>query len=126
MKGIIKKERERRLDAIGFCWEPKKLNRIHDGIWYKQFAALKAFKAEHGHMRVPADKDPKYKSLCYWIWDQRKYQKKGKLPAEKEEQLREVGFTFGAPPTTNTTPRPPTDQQAESTARVDWNFIMNN
>jgi hypothetical protein len=46
-KALLPLERERRLDAIGFVWDPRE----HD--WEQGLLALLNFKRREGHCRVP-------------------------------------------------------------------------
>jgi Helicase associated domain len=46
-KSLLPLERERRLDAIGFIWNPR------DHNWEQGFIALLNFKRREGHCRVP-------------------------------------------------------------------------
>ena len=57
------------MDALGFEWS-------HDEVvWEAMLAKLAAFKAEHGHCRVPC-KHPPDPKLGRWVASQRKLHKK--------------------------------------------------
>lgn len=86
-RGDLEPERERRLTNIGFEWEP------FSSRWHKMFDALRRFQSEHGHCRVPAGwtKDP---VLANWVGVQRARKIDGKLSAERQMALDELGFMW--------------------------------
>ena len=49
IRDTISAERKKRLDAIGFVWDP------FESDWEEGLAALRKFKAREGHCRVPQD-----------------------------------------------------------------------
>ena len=64
-KALLPLERERRLDAIGFIWDPRSHN------WEQGFMALLNFKRREGHCRVPQFHfEGKYR-LGRWVSTQR-------------------------------------------------------
>ncbi|NIN00080.1 MAG: hypothetical protein GTO24_19010, partial [candidate division Zixibacteria bacterium] len=46
-KGLLSKDRIRRLDEIGFIWDPAEI------YWEEMFSALVEYKKAHGDCRVP-------------------------------------------------------------------------
>ena len=86
-KGIIEPDRARRLDDIGFNW------RLDDGQkeWADVYEQLKEFKNRFGHCKVPLNFSDN-PSLGVWARNQRHRLKYGKLSAEKEQLLLEIGF----------------------------------
>ena len=64
--------------------------------WERRFAALKAYKMEHGNAWVPC----RYKTsdgfgLGWWVSGQRTAKKLGKLGQHKKHRLDQVGFVWG-------------------------------
>ena len=84
-------EREERLRAIGFTFTSRAT------VWSERMEALRAYKAQHGHCRVPYTyaKDPK---LAKWVSKQRGEMKarregrKSQMTAERVVELRELDF----------------------------------
>ena len=84
-------EREERLKAIGFTFSSRAT------VWSERMEALRAYKAQHGHCRVPYTyaKDPK---LAKWVSKQRGEMKarregrKSQMTAERVVELRELDF----------------------------------
>jgi len=80
-------ERVRRLEEIGFVWDP------FDSAWEKMFGALLDFHREHGHCAVPRGWH-RNQALSQWVLRQRQDKKKGQLAAERVERLRGRGFLW--------------------------------
>ena len=82
-------ERLRRLEALGFDWDPNKTR------WEKFYTRLMAFKKQHGHCKVSFawGKDP---SLGKWVLRQRQDKAKGRLLPERLRRLNAQGFTWDA------------------------------
>jgi superfamily II DNA or RNA helicase len=87
-KDIMSAERKRRLDAVGFDWDP-----LESG-WEKGFAALKKFQAREGHCLVPDDHVEGSYNLGTWVGIQRG--KKDALSAERKRRLDAIGFVWEA------------------------------
>jgi hypothetical protein len=66
-----------------------------EAVWRRFFARLKAFKAEHGHCKVPA-RWPKDLSLSTWVLRQRRAHKDGELWPARQAALERMGFTWRA------------------------------
>ena len=66
-KDLLKVERKRRLDAIGFIWDWK-----GDYVWEQNFAALLKFKRRRGHCRVPISYSEGNLKLGLWVSTQRR------------------------------------------------------
>jgi hypothetical protein len=86
-KGIIERDRAKRLDEICFNW------RLDDGQqeWADVYEHLKNFKARFGHCKVPVNFSDN-PSLGVWARNQRHRLKFGKLSTEKAQLLVEIGF----------------------------------
>ncbi len=86
-RGTLSKERARRLEAIGFDWNPK------DATWKQMFAALANYRRTHGHCNVPRDcaESP---SLGRWVSWQRFSKRKGRLSEERIQELEEIDFLW--------------------------------
>ncbi len=86
-RGELPPERERRLNKIGFDWEP------FSSRWDKMHAQLQQFQGEHGHCRVPTgwSANP---GLANWVGVQRARRSDGKLSQERIALLETLGFTW--------------------------------
>ena len=84
----ISHDRIKRLDSLGFSWDPLAEQ------WEESFAALRRFHAREGHFRVPANLKVDGLKLGAWASGQR--QKKGQLSAEQIQRLDEIGFNWDA------------------------------
>jgi hypothetical protein len=76
-------EQIRRLDALGFRWEPLRAK------WKTRMQELERFKLTHGHCNVPTGT-----LLGYWIHNQRQSFRKDQLSPEKIQRLDAVGFVW--------------------------------
>ncbi len=86
-KGMVRRDRVRRLEAAGFVWDPKQ------SAWDVQFGALQRYHQCHGHARVPAHwpEDP---LLADWVQQQRRDHLKGRLDAAARTRLEGVDFVW--------------------------------
>ncbi len=86
-RGELVPERERRLDSIGFDWEPL------SSRWNQMFRELRQYQSEHGHCRVPMgwSENP---ALGKWVAVQRARKLKGVLTPERADALESLGFTW--------------------------------
>jgi superfamily II DNA or RNA helicase len=85
--GRLPHERVKRLEDLGFRWEP------YGDWWDEWFAKLVEFKRGHDHCNVPRDwpKDPK---LGLWVNSQRMARKRNELSNERVCRLNEHGFSW--------------------------------
>jgi superfamily II DNA or RNA helicase len=84
--GEINAERIKRLNDLGFSWNPDQ------EAWGNQFQKLKSYKKEHGDCLVPqAWKD---KQLGSWVTTQRLKKNKGELGETKIALLDDIGFVW--------------------------------
>jgi len=88
-KGQLNKERAKRLEELGFVWDPR------DAAWEANFDLLVQYHSEKGDFLVPAD----YEStggvkLGGWVGNQRRAYLKGQLSEERTKQLEEHGFVW--------------------------------
>jgi Helicase associated domain len=81
-------ERKRRLDAIGFVWNPL------EDTWEKGFAALTTFKAHEGHCRVPQNYIEGTFKLGSWVQGQRA--NRDTMLPERMQRLDAIGFVWRA------------------------------
>ena len=79
-------ERRQRLDDLGFVWDS------HNEDWEAGFAALKAYKEQHGHCRVPRRHKFNDFNLGHWISNQRKV--KDQMLPERKQRLDDLGFVW--------------------------------
>jgi superfamily II DNA or RNA helicase len=81
----IKEDRAKRLDDIGFVWDPT------ESQWEEMFDTLKEYKEKHGHCKVPQNW-AKNKQLGVWIGNQRS--RKGRLSDDQIKRLEGIGFAW--------------------------------
>ena len=86
-KNKLTQEQVRRLEALGFEWDPRVAQ------WEEMFTALSAFKERHRHCNVPRG-HPGNPSLNSWVGTQRMRHKKNKLTAEQVRRLDVLGFKW--------------------------------
>jgi Helicase associated domain/Helicase conserved C-terminal domain len=79
-------ERRRRLDEIGFVWDPL------EEAWEEGFAALTKFKARQGHCHVPKLHIEGMFKLRQWRGVQR--QNRDTMPAGRKYRLDAIGFVW--------------------------------
>ncbi len=91
--GKLTPDQIRKLEALGFEW---RISTVWLNQWGEGLNALKAFKAEHGHTRVPVRWKGNLR-LASWVATQRKDKKRGRLPAEREAALASIGFEWHTP-----------------------------
>jgi superfamily II DNA or RNA helicase len=94
-KEALSTERVRRLNQIGFSWNPHEfLKRLSadsqsEAEWQARFNQLVQFKAKHEHCDVPRYW-PENPALGGWLARQRWLKRTGKLDAEKQQMLDQL------------------------------------
>ncbi|MEO9258037.1 MAG: Helicase associated domain protein [Crocinitomicaceae bacterium] len=89
--GLIPKEWLQMLEGIGYSFNE---TIYEDHIWNEKFEELKLFYLEFKTF-ILFDR-PGYKSLNTWLHTQRNAFKKGKLRADREKNLLDLGYSFTA------------------------------
>jgi len=89
-KDLLKVERKRRLDAIGFIWDW-----TGDYVWEQNFAALLKFKRRRGHCRVPISYSEGNLKLGLWVSAQRRNTLV--MSAERRARLNKIEFMWRTP-----------------------------
>lgn len=84
-RGTLSVDKIRRLEAIGFEWEPR------DAEWEAKFELLVQFKQQHGHCNVPR-KAARDRELAMWCGRQR--QRRRWLTATQVQRLEQLGFNL--------------------------------
>ena len=85
---ILSIDRIKRLEDIGFEWEPNEL------LWEEKFEELKEYKKKHENCNVPAHY-PKNKQLANWVQSQRIYYRRGiVLSDDNIKRLEDIGFVW--------------------------------
>ena len=79
-------EPKKRLDVIGFVWEP------YTAMWEEGFAALEKFKQREGHCQVPTGHMEDAFNLGNWVSTQRKARKT--MATERRKRLDTIGFVW--------------------------------
>ena len=82
-------ERIKRLDELGFVWNPK------DAHWERMFAELLCFKDKAGDCAVP-DRWPENPELATWVSTLRQQKRRGKLDELHIQRLSAEGFIWDA------------------------------
>lgn len=85
-KDSMTEERRRRLDAMGFLWDPL----VDD--WERGFVALKVFHDREGHCRVPARHTEGDYALGQWVSVQRRGP--ALMTEERRQRLDALGFVW--------------------------------
>ena len=85
-RGTLDPDRIRRLDGLGFLWEPI------ESAWEERCASLKAFGTRHGHVNVARAGDDRF--LGSWCKTQRQQKRRGRLSAERIRRLEVLGFIW--------------------------------
>ena len=85
-RDTISTKRKRRLDTIGFFWDPR------ESAWKRFFTALTKFKKREGHCRVPYAHVEKGLNLGVRVSELRS--QKGSMPVERRKQLDAIGFVW--------------------------------
>ena len=86
-RGRLTDDQIRRLDGIGFAWEPR------DVYWDAMFDALAQFKQSYGHCNVPL-KWPENPQLGRWSEYQRHSHRRGRLSEYRQRRLKTLGFEW--------------------------------
>ena len=86
-RGNLNEERTRRLEKIGFVWEPV------ESSWENMFAMLVEYNKSHGNCNVPQNwqENPQ---LAEWVSKKRLSKKNGKLSDEQILLLNQIGFLW--------------------------------
>ena len=93
-KGRLSADKIRRLNRIGFVWDPlKKRQKEHDIIWAQWLDKLIAFHHKNGHWCVPTDQR-RYHHLRIWMDNQRINYHEGSLSAKRIRQMDKAGFPW--------------------------------
>ncbi|MBF0425067.1 MAG: Helicase associated domain protein [Magnetococcales bacterium] len=85
--GRLAPERKKRLDTLGFVWDPERR------AWEDKLAALERFRREHGHVHLPRE-SVLAPELALWLLEQRKRQAQGRLDPERIERLTALGVIW--------------------------------
>ncbi len=93
-KGRLSADRIRRLNSIGFVWEPLKKRKIeHDAIWSQWLDKLVAFHRRYGHWCVPTEQR-RYHRLRIWMDNQRINYHEGSLSADRIRCMEKIRFPW--------------------------------
>ena len=78
-----------KLNVVNFQWRLR--DSYQTGVWSQRYEELKTYQHAHGNCNISTNK----KGLGYWIKEQRKRFRKGKMPEEQIDLLRQIDFNFG-------------------------------
>ncbi len=92
-KEKLSKERIKKLEDIGFAWNPADAKRSEK--WSEMYTQLVEYQKENHHCNVPSAyaENPE---LGYWVSHQRGNFRKGKFSEERIKKLKALGFVFDA------------------------------
>ncbi len=119
-KGSLRYARQKRLESIGFDWNPatRGLTPTVDRgqgtalVWEQRFDQLRAFQERHGHTRVLSHRGED-RELGGWVVRQRSMYRRGKLRKDYIQRLDEMGFDWkpiGRQEQNSNTERPASDK----------------
>lgn len=88
--GLLRDERRRRLDGIGFSFDPEA------DAFARRVQQLRSWVVAHGHARVPrsAAASQRDLALARWADGVRQRWRQGRLPIVAHRELRSIGFAF--------------------------------
>ena len=86
-EGSQDKDREARLDELGFIWD------IYEHKWNARFKELEDHKEHHGDCNVP-QRWAENQKLGDWVSKQRMFRKNKSLDQPKISKLNELGFVW--------------------------------
>lgn len=100
-KGSLRYARQKRLESIGFDWNPSThgltptVDRGQGAamIWEQRFEQLRAFQERNGHTRVLSHRGED-RELGGWVVRQRSMYRRGKLRKDYVQRLDEMGFDW--------------------------------
>jgi superfamily II DNA or RNA helicase len=87
IKPQIKAERIKRLDSLGFNWDPL------TELWEHAYSTLEKFRRREGHCRVPIGHEEDGVSLGRWVNKQRNVMNKQQYP-DRVRRLNSLGFSW--------------------------------
>ena len=89
-KGNLDEQQIASLDDLGFVWD------VHDHLWEQGINRLRRYKAEHGHVILPADYETSdgFK-LGRWVARKRQACSRGTLKPAQMQCLEDFGFKLG-------------------------------
>eukprot|EP00873_Tetraselmis_striata_P009452 jgi/Tetstr1/429716/TSEL_019611.t1 len=95
-RGGMLPHRQRLLEDTGFVWKvrPSQGVRDNDKQWQEWLALLRTYKVQHGHCLVPKQHTEDGKKLGRWVSTQRVLWRKGRLAADRQEALQDVGVVW--------------------------------
>jgi len=89
-QGLLKKQRQRRLEELGFDWRSASAASL---AWEKRFQQLQEFNRRFGHSHVPAEWAENL-TLGGWVVKMRRLRLKGRLSPDKVRRLNRIGFVW--------------------------------
>jgi hypothetical protein len=89
-EGMLRPERERRLEEMGFCWDS--ISTRYYPIWERWFAQLVEFHQAHGHFEIPRHGPSGH--LYIWANQQRHLQCLDVLRPQLRQRLEAIGFPW--------------------------------
>jgi hypothetical protein len=90
--GRLKKDRQRRLQALGFGWKSAATANLR---WERCFQRLLEFYRRFGNSHVPAEW-AENRAMASWVVKTRMLRRKGRLSADKVRRLNTIGFVWNA------------------------------
>jgi superfamily II DNA or RNA helicase len=87
-KGLLTPTQIRRLNTIGFSWDP------YSEKWEEAFSALQKFHKREGHCKVPDNHFENELQIGSWATTQRRLKKDGKLAPDRISRMNSIGFVW--------------------------------
>jgi hypothetical protein len=87
--GTLQAELKAELTRMGMRWDSPKIV-----TWQDAYNLAAAFYAEHGHLRTPTGHTVNGFDLYFWLCKQRVGRRRGRLSAEREAALDEIGMLW--------------------------------
>lgn len=87
-RGRLSADRVQRLEALGVKWNCK------EDYWHRIYEEVRKYLREYGCVRLSKDSTKEERKYYYWIQDQMKRGRKGRVSAEKTALLRAIGIEF--------------------------------
>ena len=86
-RGVVREERIRRLDRLGFEWTPLVT------IWNKRFTELADYHERFGNCNVPQEWDENLQ-VGRWVAAQRRRCRLGRMSRQRIDRLNSLGFQW--------------------------------
>lgn len=125
-QGKLGEDKERELGKIGFSlttryFQPKEKpqKKSHEDNWNEKLEWLKEYYANNQTFFI-ARNDLEHKDLLIWLDVQRLYFREGKLKKDREEKLKQIGYSFDVKHTGKTRPKKEKIEKVKKPTVSNW------